>query len=248
MAAPLTALSSDALAQLRTAWQGKTIGLLPEAHSEAVFWLLEAGLPVETLEPADVVAPNRLTPDRYAALVYAAGEHYRATVNTPNDVDRALHAYLQAGGRLLALPNAPFPFYYADGKEANRAPQFGLPIASSSNRPVAGATGFETPPTQGLQFRLNRALIPAAGSAPIPFPEGGDQRWRPALQVLAPAGATYTPLATLYDAQNRNWGDGAVLVRLPSGGAVGYIWFRLLETPVAPLLLEAMLRLIRAAP
>ncbi len=242
-ATPLTALPSDALAKLRQMWQGKTIGLLPDAQSESVFWLLDAGLKVEMLEPADIVAPNRLTPDRYAVLVYAGNEHYKATVNAPNDVDNALQVYLQSRGVLLALPSAPFPFFYADGKVASRAALFGLPIAGSSDRPQAGVTGFETPPEQGLQFRLNRALVPTSGDARIPFPEGGDQRWRPALRSLAPAGATYTPLATLYDAQNRNWGDGAVIVKLPSGGTVGYIWFRLLETPYTPMLLEAMLRL-----
>ncbi len=240
MATPLVALTGDAVANLRRLWQGKTIGLLPDAQSEALFWLINTGLPFESLEYADLVAPRRLTPPRYAALVYAAGESYRASVNAPGDVDRALQAYLQAGGVLLALPSAPFPFYYADGKEANRAALFGLPIAGSSDRPEAGRTGFETPPATGLQFRLNREQIKTTGDAPIPFPAGGDLRWRPALRSLAPAGATYFPLATLYDAQGRNWGDGAVWVHLPSGGAVGYLWFRLLETPSAPMLLATL--------
>ncbi|MCX7926090.1 MAG: hypothetical protein N2554_09800 [Fimbriimonadales bacterium] len=246
MATPLTALTGEAIANLRRAWQGKTIGLLPDAQSEALFWLLDVGLSFETLEYADLVAPGRVTPQRYAALVYAGGEGYRASVNAPDDVDRALQAYLQAGGVLLALPSAPFPFYYADGKEANRAARFGLPIASSANRPEAGRTGFETPPTPGFQFRLNRAQVQAAGDAPFPFPSGGDLRWRPALRSLAPAGATYIPLATLYDAQGRNWGDGAVWIRLPGSGAVGYIWFRLLETPYAPMLLATLLGLAGA--
>ncbi|GIV04702.1 MAG: hypothetical protein KatS3mg016_0277 [Fimbriimonadales bacterium] len=243
MATPLTALPSDAITNLRQAWRGATIGLLPDAQSEAVFWILDTQLPVEVIEPTEML--QRLTPARYAALVYAGGEHYRATVHSPDDFDRALQAYLQAGGILLALPSAPFPFYYADGKEANRAAKFGLPIAGSSSQPKAGVTGFEAPPVSGLQFRANRALIPAMGEEPIPFPSGGDLRWRPALRTLAPPDATYTPLATLYDAQNHSWGEGAVIVRLSSGGTVGYIWFRLLETPYAPLLLEAMFRLVR---
>lgn len=243
MATPLTALLSDAITKLRQVWRGATIGILPNAQSKALFWMLDSELPLEVLEPTETI--HRLSPERYAALVYAADEHYQATIHSPGDFDRALQAYLQAGGILLALPSAPFPFYYADGKEANRAAKFGLPIAGGSNRPVAGITGFEMPPVQGLQFRVNRRLIPAAGDAPIPFPSGGDPRWRPALRTLAPPDATYIPLATLYDAQNRSWGEGAVIVRLPSGGKVGYIWFRLLETPYAPLLLEAMFRLVR---
>jgi hypothetical protein len=240
IATPLTALTGEAIANLRKAWQGKTIGILPDAQSEALFWLLDSGLPTEPLDYADLVAPDRLTPARYAALVYAGGESYRASVNAPDDVDRALQAYLQAGGVLLALPSAPFPFYYADGKEANRAARFGLPIGSSVDRPQAGITGFETPPVSGLQFRLNRALVKGAGESPLPFPEGGDLRWRPALRILAPQSATYTALATLYDGQGRNWGDGAVWIRLPNGGRVGYIWFRLLETPYAPMLLLSL--------
>jgi glycoprotein endo-alpha-1,2-mannosidase len=240
MATPLTALTGEAIAALRRAWEGKTIGVLPDAQSEALFWLLQVGLPVEALEYADMVAPNRLTPTRYAALVYAGGESYRASINAPDDVDRALEAYLQAGGVLLALPSAPLPFYYADGKAVNRAGKFGLPIAVSAEPPEAGKTGFETPPTQGMQFRWNRTALPRMGDAPLPFPTGGDLRWRPALRTLARPDADYTPLATLYDAQGRNWGDGAVWIRYPSGGAVGYVWFRLLETPYAPILLARL--------
>ena len=65
-------------------------------------------------------------------------------------------------------------------------------------------------------------------------------RWRPALRTLARPDANYTPLATLYDAQGRNWGDGTAWIRYPSGGAVGYVWFRLLETPHAPILLASL--------
>jgi len=240
LATPLTALTEEAVAALRRAWEGKTIGVLPDAQSEALFWLLQVGLPMEALEYADVVAPNRLTPTRYAALVYAGGEGYRASVNAPDDVDRALEAYLQAGGVLLALPSAPLPFYYADGKAANRAGKFGLPLAVSAERPEAGKTGFETPPATGMQFRWNRAELPRMGDAPMPFPTGGDLRWRPALRTLARPDADYTPLATLYDAQGRSWGDGAVWIRYPDGGAVGYVWFRLLETPYAPILLARL--------
>jgi len=242
LAPPLSALPATAITALRKAYRGKTIALMPDAASEALFWLLDVNLSVEPLDYADLIVPDRLTPTRYPVLVYATGEAYRATVNAPGDVDRALQAYLAAGGVLLALPNAPFPFYYADGKEANRAAQFGLPIAGSASRPEAGKTGFETPPVPSLRFQLNRSLLAGAGET-LPFPEGGDQRWRPALRSLAPAGTTYIPLATLYDAQGRNWGDSAVLLRLPNGGTVGYIWFRLLEMPAAPILLEALFRL-----
>ncbi|GIV14367.1 MAG: hypothetical protein KatS3mg021_2649 [Fimbriimonadales bacterium] len=52
--------------------------------------------------------------------------------------DGALRAYLQAGGRLLALSYQPFPFYYADGKAVGDARRFGLPIAGSQPESSGG--------------------------------------------------------------------------------------------------------------
>ncbi|GBC90843.1 hypothetical protein HRbin14_01598 [bacterium HR14] len=248
MATPLTALPPDAITALRKRWQGKTIGVLPDASSEAFFWLIEAGLPIALLEWEQVVEPGRLTPQHYEALVYAGGESYRASVRQPNDVDGALRAYLQAGGRLLALSYQPFPFYYADGKAVGDARRFGLPIAGSSPNPQAGTTGFEQPPVPNLRFFWNRTLMPYASAEPTPFPEGGDQRWRPMLRSLVSPEDEYLPLITLRDGQGRSWGEGAGIVRYRTGAlkgaAVGYAWFRLLEMPQAPLLLEALFRLI----
>lgn len=249
MATPLTALSAGAITALRKQWQGKTIGVLPDASSEAFFWLIETGLPIALLEWEQVVESGALTPQRYHALVYAGGESYRATVRQPNDVDRALIAYLRAGGRLLTLPYQPFPFYYADGKAVGDARRFGLPIAGSSPNPLAGMTGFEQPPVPNLQFFWNRTLMPSASAEPMPFPEGGDRRWRPMLQSLVSPQDEYLPLISLRDGQGRSWGEGAGIVRYRSGAlkgaVVGYAWFRLLEMPQAPILLEALFRLIR---
>lgn len=247
LAPPLTALPAETIAQLRRRWQGRTIGILPEPASEALFWMLDMDLPAQSLEWEQLVASGGLTPKRYHALVYAGGESYRASVNQPNDVDRALQSYLRAGGRLLVMPNLPFPFFYADGKPVGSAMRFGLPIAGADPNPKAGQTGFESPPVSDLKFFWNRALVPLASQEPIPFPTGGDRRWRPLLRSGLGESDEYLPLLTLRDGQGRYWGEGAGIIRYRSGAlqgaTVGYVWFRLLEIPQADLLMEAMFRL-----
>ncbi len=272
MAPPLTALTGEKMADLRKRWQGKRIGILPDASSEALWWLLDSDLPLDALSWEQVVEAGFLKPSRYQALVYAGGEYAPATVREAGDVERALRAYLQAGGALLALPSEPFPFYYADRKPVgNTLARFGLPIAGSSDRPVAGETGFERPPVSNLQFHFNRSEMPEIGTEPVPFPAGGDLRWRPLIRnfFLSPAReypkhspreknfvrawvqteADYIPLATLRDAQGRSWGEGAGILRYHSGAfkgaTLGYIWFRLLEMQNAPILLYHMVRLVR---
>lgn len=248
MAPPLTALPAQAMSELRRRWQGRTIGILPDPASEAFFWLLENDFTIQLLEWEQVVSPKRLSVERYPVLIYAGGESYRATVHQQGDVDRAIQAYLQAGGRLLALPSMPFPFYYADGKPAGDPMRFGLPIAGSSATPQAGQTGFEQPPVSGLRFAWDREQIPLAPSESTPFPSGGDLRWRPMLKTKVHSSDEYLSLVTLQDGAGRYWGEGAGIVRYRAepfkGAVVGYAWFRLLEAPQAPLLLEAMFRLI----
>jgi hypothetical protein len=85
-------------------------------------------------------------------------------------------------------------------------------------------------------------------SAQLPFPEGGDRRWRPMLAALAPATHDYTPLITLIDSTGRSWGEGAAIVRYRAGELKGatlaYVWFRLLEMPQAPVLLHNLFMLL----
>ncbi len=248
VAPPSFALTAEKLEALRLLWKGRRIGVLPNAGSEAFFWLLQVDLPIETLSWEQVVAPNQLTPSRYPLLVYAGGEHIPGSVREAGDVDRALQAYLRTGGTLLALPNEPFPFFYADGKAVGATEQrFGLPIAGSATPPIAGETGFERPPVEGLKFYFNRAVLPEMGTEPLPFPEGGDLRWRPLLRRGLSPENDYIPLATLRDAQGRYWGEGGAIIRHREGpfkgATVGYLWFRLLEIPQAPLLLYRIFRL-----
>ncbi len=239
MATPLTAITDRQLQDLRNLWRGKTIALLPDPDSEALHWLLQVGLEVEVLEPEELVDSAKLQPKRFPVLVYAGGESYRTKVRTDGDVDRALQAYLRAGGCLLALPSQPLPFYYDENRRAvDRARLFGLPIAGSVPNPRAGEHGFEQPPVPELRFECNRQLLPDMGTEPIPFPAGGDLRWRPLLKQGLSADDEYIPLATLREPNGRSWGEGAGVIRYRSGGTVGYVWFRLLDLPQAPILLH----------
>ncbi|GBC94093.1 hypothetical protein HRbin15_02600 [bacterium HR15] len=248
LATPLTAITGEKLTALRRRWQGKRIGLLPESSSDALFWLLDSGLEIASLTAEQVVQSGELTPTRYAALVYLGGEHYRATVREAEDFDRALHAYLRAGGTLIVLPSEPFPFYYDGERAVQRAGLFGLPIAGSSPVPIAGQTGFERPPT-GIQFsfRCDTRHLPDM-PARLPFPESGDLRWRPMLRQGLDPKDEYLPLITLVDSQGRPWGEGAAVIRYRAGklkGAqVAYVWFRLLEMPQAPALLHNLFALL----
>ncbi len=248
MAPPLTAITGEKLNALRRLWQGKRIGILPEGGSEALFWLLDSGLEIVPLSAEQVIQPGELTPARYSALVYLSGERYRATVREAGDYDRALRAYLQAGGTLVVLPSEPFPFYYEGERTVQRASFFGLTIAGSSATPVAGQTGFERPPEEvQLWFQCDTRRLPDM-PARLPFPESGDLRWRPMLKQGLDPTDEYLPLITLVDSKGRRWGEGAVVIRYRAGelkGAqVAYVWFRLLEAPQAPALLHNLFTLL----
>ncbi|MCS7065184.1 MAG: hypothetical protein NZL85_02790 [Fimbriimonadales bacterium] len=248
IAPPLTAITGEKLNALRRLWQGKRIGVLPNGVSEALFWLLDSGLEIVSLSEEQAIQSGELTPARYAALVYLGGERYRGTIREAGDFDRALRAYLQAGGTLIVLPSEPLPFYYDGERAVNRAGFFGLPIASSSPTPVAGQTGFERPP-EGVQlaFRCDTRHLPDM-PARLPFPESGDRRWRPMFKQGLDPQDEYLPLVTLLDSEGRDWGEGAAVIRYRTGelkGAqVAYAWFRLLEIPQVPVLLHNLFTLL----
>lgn len=248
IAPPLTAITGEKLNALRRLWQGKRVGILPGGDSDALFWLIESGLEIVPISEAQVVQAGELIPTRYAALVYLGGEHYRATIRETGDFDRALRAYLQAGGTLIALPSEPFPFYYDGERVVRQASFFGLPIAESSTTPMAGQTGFERPP-EGLQFsfRCDTRRLPDM-PARLPFPESGDLRWRPMQKHGLDPKDEYLPLVTLVDSQGQRWGEGAAVIRYRvgelRGAQVAYVWFRLLETPQAPALLHNLFTLL----
>jgi hypothetical protein len=98
-----------------------------------------------------------------------------------------------------------------------------------------GAGAFESPPgglKLSFQANTNQTFLRwPHESWPFPAAHVADPRWRPS---RAPAGTDvrYTPLATLFDAQGRNHGEGAALLEfaqdLSRGGRLVYIWCSLL--------------------
>jgi len=84
--------------------------------------------------------------------------------------------------------------------------------------------------------------------ARLPFPEGGDLRWRPMLKQGLEPTDEYLPLITLIDSEGHRWGEGAALIRYRmgelKGAQVAYVWFRLLEMPQAPALMHNLFMLI----
>ncbi|MFQ3611715.1 MAG: hypothetical protein SNJ72_09525 [Fimbriimonadales bacterium] len=239
IATPLTALGNRQLQSLRRTWRNRPIALFPNPDSEALHWLIQVGLTIEPLEMEELIDPQKLQPQRLPLLVYAGGESYPTRVRSEGDVDRALLAYLRAGGCLLALPSEPLPLYYDENRRiVDGARRLGLPIASSSSNPIAGVSGFERPPVPNLQFEFHRQHLPDMGTQPVPFPTGGDLRWRPLLREGLGTGDEYIPLATLKEPNGRSWGEGAGVIRYRAGGTVGYVWFRLLDIPQAPILLH----------
>jgi hypothetical protein len=104
-------------------------------------------------------------------------------------------------------------------------------ILAEDELPDGATHGWETPPEGlNLTFSINtRALHNLPETAP--FPERGDLRWRPANRAFMAGGDTYTPLATLVDADGNQYGDGIAWVEHrfsePKGGRVLYIWMRM---------------------
>jgi hypothetical protein len=213
--------SEAALARLRKALGGRTVGVLPGAESPA-FWFLAADVraDVRSVTWADVAA-GRVTPPGFPFLLYAAGEEYRTTVDGEGDVDAGLRAYLAAGGFLLVMPSRPWPFFRnADGEPVNRSARFGVTLRGGWEAPPAGRTLRLVQPERRLPH------LPAD----FPFPETGDLRWRP----FVPDGhKRHVPLLVLKDGGGKALGDAMAYAEPAGGGRVLYVWFRLLRGPRA---------------
>jgi hypothetical protein len=201
----------------------------------------EAGMKdaVTALTAEQVVDPGYFTAERFWVTLYLGGEEYQNTVREKGDVIAAIQRYLHEGGTLVALPTAPFPFYYDEtGKPNVRAADVGLPVNGSGlegrrdQLPEAERmriSGWEKPPEgRDLAFHLNpdQSVI-ASLPKTFPFPESGDPRWRPLANVIGDAG-DYTPILTLKDQDGNSYGDGAAMIRYKAGplagGRVLYVW------------------------
>ena len=218
-------LSGKEKAQLRDKLKDIKFGVLPNADSPAFWWLSDVGINMETLTWDNVA--EGMTPQKYPALLYCSGEHYRRSVNKADDVDDALLAYLNAGGVLVFLPALPWPFFYDEnGKAVNRSSRFGLNIRD----------GWESPPQDArLHFVQPQRLLPHLAGQ-FRFPTSGDLRWRP---FFADSNTKHISLLQLRNGEEKNLGDAVAYAELAGGGRILYVWFNLLDSPyVEPLLYD----------
>lgn len=235
-------LSPAQKAALKAAFQGKRIGVLPDLTpiSPIVFWLGEAGIPLDFLDRERVAAG--LDPQETPIVLYAGGEHFVQTEREPLDVLRGLQAYLRRGGLLIAAASLPLPFYYdGSGKAVKGDTALGFRIFGTGQQPLPG---WEQPPTGvALHFGVNQEALPLL-PARLDFPAGGDLRWRPMGRFGLSPSDVYTPLVTLEGPEGRSFGDAVAYVEHrgsePVGGRNLYVWFRLLDHPQADPLLAAV--------
>jgi glycoprotein endo-alpha-1,2-mannosidase len=244
-APPLTAITAEKINALRKQFEGKRIAMLPGAQSDVLYWLMEAGLETDFLTGEQCLDPEILTPKRYPVVIYAGGENYAQRIKAGNDFDDALLRYLRGGGCLLVMPAGPLPFYYNEQGPVDNASKFGVRVVGSAPDSKPGESGFEKPPSGiKLTFKVHNRHMPNLPSG-LPFPESGDQRWRPLIARNLPAGNRYLPLIELYDERGRWWGDGAGFIQYetsePKGGKVCYVWFRLLDIPQGSVVMHDVL-------
>lgn len=237
---PVSTIPAAMAASIRKRFAGITVGLMPDLHSEAPFWLAGAGVDVRELSWRDMVDTDVLNAGRLPILLYASGEQYVQSFREQGDVDEALRRYLRQGGLLIVIPSQPAPFFYNEKRTAVRnAYAFGLPILGSAGfevlpneaRTLRNAHPWEEPPPgKVLTFRMDRTTFPSVAAA-LPFPVTGDQRWRPAVPGGSPEASEYKALARLVDSDGASYGDGIVFVHHETGPLKGakllYIWLRM---------------------
>jgi hypothetical protein len=219
--------------------------------------LLRATDKLDLVSPADLVE-GRISPESHRVLIYASGESYPTRVKAPGDVPRAIASYVAAGGSVIAFSDLPFPFYYdaTSGRAVRAGSAFGLHLLGSqvtkSGRPFGeddGPAGFERPPASDLDLRFKATADLPSLPRRLPWPSGGDQRWRPACRPRDPgARRTYRGCLGLADKHGRDWGDAVAVFGAtdPQAGAVVYAWFRLADVAGLDGFLVDLIRLAAA--
>ncbi|MBE7560294.1 hypothetical protein HS125_15680 [bacterium] len=238
-ATSITAREREALARRLP---GRSMAVLPNGESRALWWLLEQGIK-PTLVSWREVARGELTPARFRYVLYAGGEDYRATVNSAGDVDAGLRGYLSAGGAMVVLPDGPMPFYYdEEGRVVNRSAEFGLPLEASNG-------GWETPPGVDLRFIPKNHALPHLLKY-FGFPKEGERRWRPLWAERIPVGGKCTPLVEVEDSEGKHYGTAAAYIEYSDGplapGRILYAWYGLLDHPKSDELLFDLFQLLVA--
>lgn len=233
--APLTDGQQAALARLR----GLSVGVLPGADPDVVWWLLEQGVRPRALSPTQTAGLDETAARQTPLLVYAGDETLDHGAERPADVLAGLRRHLQGGGLLVCLPTGPMPMHY--DKERNvvdGARRIGLPLSVGGPR-----GGWERPP-QGKTLKMVRAgdrleNLPRE----FPFPDQ-DPRWRPLVRAELARDDVVVPLLDLRDEQGASYGHAAAYLEHkssgPQGGKVLYCWFGLRYSAHADDLLAAV--------
>ncbi len=224
--APPTASDPEKLRRVQREFSGRTIGLLPDAKGDVLFWLRAIGVEVRTLKWSDTVDPTRFNSRAFPVVVFAGGERYTGTVKSAGDVKDALVRYLGTGGFMVVVPSGPWPFYYDDSR-GTRA----FPITRDLGLPVV--MGDERLPIEQMTFHINTNALRGLPRS-VKSSLGGDLRWRPCVPPQGLRGDTYLSLVQLSDAQGRFNGDAVAYIAHVSPplapGKTLYVWMRTAET------------------
>ena len=193
---------------------------------------------------------------RYHAAVYTGGERYLYTAKRTGDGVAALLRYLSEGGTLI-VSGGCWPFYRPlDWQDGEYVRSQGAPSAFAGpedkwlreqmgrlnqtsvgnfNRYLGlniageGTRQYEKPPepiafTRGPAARLFPSL-----PGKVPFPEGGDQRYRPASAQHLGSHAKFSSVAEAYGASGVAYGTGICVVEHTGGRLSGGIVIYLCE-------------------
>ncbi len=169
------------------------------------------------LNPEQLVDPTVFAASKCRVALYLDGEDYIHTVRAPGDAAAAVEQFVKQGGTLAILPSQPWPFYYAAGPGFHR-PE---PLTDKLQLPLFMAVESAPPEKLFIQINPDQQWVKPSITR-FAFPEG-DPRLRSIDRSRIPAGATYTPLATVVGESGKNYGDAAGLLELIGGGRMLYI-------------------------
>jgi hypothetical protein len=232
---------SQALATLPL---GRLAILPPQPSGQAFAIAQRAGLLKRAvlLTPAQLVDPAFFNAQRTPVALYLDGEDYLHTIRAPGDGAEALVRYLGEGGALVLLPSQPWPLFYANGPGFHRADalteRLGLPLFMAVETAPADKLTVHLAPGQSL-VKLDTNAFPYT-------PE--DPRLRSIDRQRIPAGAQYTPIASVLGQSGRDYGDAAGLIAWPNGKRILYVAANLQRDPAHGFaFIEAALRFVLTA-
>jgi len=229
------------------------IAVVPPVADQAVVDSLrlaaaEAGITVSVLEPSQLIDPNRFSPPIYAMAVLAGGVQYPDTVIDEGDAAQALRKYVDAGGALLVagdglVMSRPQRWSGTDWKTVP-APVRRIELMSRFGLLDAGLT-LEAKPPAGAQFAVGEGG-PLADKLPERFAMPATEQAFQPIPGNQPADITFTPIATLVDADGATYGAGLAMCEqlgLQPSGPVFYAWAPLLISDLGGKLLLGLLQL-----